>query len=42
MVIIGAILISLIAILADKYLGKLQDRLVQAKPKTEGDTHDRI
>jgi len=42
MVIIGAILISLIAILADKYLGKLQNRLVHAKPKTEGDTHDRI
>lgn len=42
MVIIGAILISLIAILADKYLGKLQNRLVQAKPKTEGGKHDRI
>lgn len=42
MVIIGAILISLIAILADKYLGKLQNRLVQAKPKTEGGNHDRI
>ena len=42
MVIIGAILISLIAILADKYLGKLQDRLVQAKPKTEDGKHDRI
>ncbi|NCA99722.1 MAG: ABC transporter permease [Clostridia bacterium] len=36
MVIIGAILISLIAILADKYLGKLQNRLVHAKPKTKG------
>ena len=42
MVIIGAILISLIAILADKYLGQLQNRLVQAKPKTEGGKHDRI
>ena len=42
MVITGAILISLIAILADKYLGKLQNRLVSPNRKTEVQANDRI
>jgi len=36
MVLIGAILISLIAILADKYLGRLQNRLVNPTRMTGG------
>lgn len=42
MVIIGAVLISLIAILADKYLGKLQRRIVHDNPRTEGNQDDCI
>jgi osmoprotectant transport system permease protein len=42
MVLTGAILISLIAILADKYLGKLQNRLVSHKRRNEVKPDDRI
>ena len=42
MVLTGAILISMIAILADKYLGKLQNRLVSPKRMTEVQPDDRI
>lgn len=42
MVLTGAILISLIAILADKYLGQLQHRLVSPKRPQEDKPDDRI
>lgn len=42
MVLTGAILISLIAILADKYLGKLQTRLTSPKRMREVEPDDRL